>query len=544
MNNTIDTLTEKPRVEIGENFDQIQLINYLRGMYPKYLMLVAIALAACWSAEIFLIQELTFKLDSPLPTTSLLQHYIFRFTINFLLAFGLITNLPRLLLAMLMLANACTSLSLYTYYVYFKRPLSALTFTSQAGEGLEAWASMLSLIPLTAVIALSIALIAKIMLIYRLPNLQIRRSFAFFAPVLLTSLLVFSLTYYRPIEFGSWRSNSYWGHIYGYTPVWANELLNSDSGSLLRDAENAKRTRSDLLSAQLPAIASPKHVVIIQAESLDFDAVHLIEAGRKVMPFLANMAKDGILVPVTPVHLSGSADADFVLLSGHMPNGKVPPYLPGLHIDTPLPKLARRAGFRTEVFHGNRGTFFNRRMGFEKMCFGNVYFQSELIQHGLPQSDWGVADHEVLKFAAERLKAARTPILQFLITLTTHSPWIYTPQICGHSANLGHTSRERLISAMRYLDDSLANFYDQLPEGTLLLIYGDHNSGIPLLGATSPNLNHVPFILKQKGTRLARVDLENVKNITMLDVASYVRNLFSVPCNGRADEAVSFLNCW
>ena len=484
-----------------------------------------VLIAAVWATEVFWVQEATFVLDVPIANSSRWLHFGFRYSNNFLVALSLLLFLSKHWVFGAMSLSACASTLLYSYFEYFNRPLSLLTIAHQADEGAESAASLLSLLEWSVAATMLFILSAKLLLLSLLPRLNVRGRLKYAPPIFALVALCLMTQYVRPIELKSWRSNSFWGHLYGYTPLWVAEFLSTDDNRLLAEAERAKRVTSSRIPAEwLNSLALTSNLVVIQAESLDFDMIKL-SGERPAMPFLQSLTAESFCVPIRALHLTGSADADFALLTGHMPNGRVPPYLDGLKIELPTPEIASLSGFRTEVFHGNRGTFFNRRRGFSALGFDRVFFEEELQKNGLSQSEWGIADHEVFEFAAERLAASSSPAFQLIITLTTHAPWTFTPEVGGVGQPVPKSSRQRLINSMRYLDSSIETFYAKLPVGTVLVIYGDHNSGISL-DSDSPSRERVPLIISKKGSPFEqRIELCN--ELSMLDAASAVRALLS-----------------
>ena len=131
-------------------------------------------------------------------------------------------------------------------------------------------------------------------------------------------------------------------------------------------------------------------------------------------------------------------------------------------------------------------------------------------------------------------------MLHFLITLTTHAPWIYTPQEYG-TFSKGKSNRDRLLNAMWYLDQSLKQYYADVPDGTAICIYGDHNSAIFPCGKETATARRVPFIFAVKGTKLSVQHNEiDEMDLSMLDVSSYVRQSigYSAPNDGARESDV------
>jgi phosphoglycerol transferase MdoB-like AlkP superfamily enzyme len=176
------------------------------------------------------------------------------------------------------------------------------------------------------------------------------------------------------------------------------------------------------------------------------------------------------------MHFNGSADADFVTLTGVSGSRHINTYiLPGYPYENTTPQLLARCGFATYSFHGNGGDFYSRRAAFEKMGFAEVFFREELEgKHGLKGEYWGVSDRDVLSFAAQKLRTASEPTCHFVITLTTHTPYtLMSPREREIFMNPS-TTVEHYINNMRYLDNCLRDYITALGRGTTVVLYADH----------------------------------------------------------------------
>ncbi|MDL2306927.1 sulfatase-like hydrolase/transferase [Desulfovibrio sp. OttesenSCG-928-C06] len=94
-------------------------------------------------------------------------------------------------------------------------------------------------------------------------------------------------------------------------------------------------------------------------------------------------------------------------------------------------------------------------------------------------------------------KEAATPgkRAQFIVTMSSHIPFM-SPNPLFKSAG---GSFSRYVSSLRYLDQCLAAYYSMLPEGTLLIIWGDHGSDVAYPEGLPQNSRHVPFMIHVKG---------------------------------------------
>src|SRR5690606_27869163 len=139
------------------------------------------------------------------------------------------------------------------------------------------------------------------------------------------------------------------------------------------------------------------------------------------------------------------------------------------------------------------------------MGFDAVLFEKELEEeHGVRPGRWGVKDREVLEVAARRLLAREGKTFQFIITLTSHGPFDYLDPEEEELFPGASSVRQRYLNSMRYVDRALESFYSRLPEGTLIVIYGDHESATepPRTDAAGRRVEYVPYLVHLKGERL------------------------------------------
>src|SRR5690606_16469841 len=288
----------------------------------------------------------------------------------------------------------------------------------------------------------------------------------------------------------------------GYCWTWAGEGYFLGDRLLDRAIEVARTRTSNRLADEIPLPPSDR-VVIVQVESLEDSVVDLEIEGELVMPFLASLREGSLYYKVEAIHDNGSADADFSMLTGVAPSPDVITYrLVGYPYGDTLPKIFARAGYHTQSIHGLYGTFFDRRRVFEgPMGFDEVIFEEELLAHGLPRGKWGLRDLDVLRYAGDRVRDAEGKLFQFVITLTSHGPFHFLKPEDEELFPGATRVRPRYLNSMRYVDRALREFYERLPEGTLLVIYGDHESATRPIARREDGskLEAVPYLIHHQG---------------------------------------------
>jgi len=223
-----------------------------------------------------------------------------------------------------------------------------------------------------------------------------------------------------------------------------------------------------------------------------------------VMPFLRDLKTRSICYMIRPVHETGTSDADFCLLTGLMPNGKVAPFrIENFPYRDTLPRLASQRGYTCIAMHGNTGNFFFRRPAYERMGFSKIYFSEELGTLGCTLRNGDVEDEELFHLSAKWLREASGPTLHFLITLTSHGPFNRVRPEKRELFPSPSGQVEAYLNSMRYVDRALASYLDALPEGAVLVLYGDHESKVRGYGETPHTGERVPWLVHCKGRNLA-----------------------------------------
>jgi hypothetical protein len=265
----------------------------------------------------------------------------------------------------------------------------------------------------------------------------------------------------------------------------ALELLRTpDTAHILRDLR-ARAANHPPAPIPLEPVASDR-MVILQLESLDRDAI--TPDGTPVLQRLWDGATHGLVNPLR-TSVSGSSSADFQLLTGLHPGAGVPVYKLIWDGDgSGLPAHAASRRFAFHAYHGNDPQFWNRGPFFAAM--GASFHALEDIPK-TEFSRWGLADGDLFRYAAGRIRSAGRAV-HFLITLSTHAPF----DLVDPAAHLdGATQRTRYFQSVAYLDGVLGKLLEELPrEGTtLVVLYGDHTSN--LFGSATSGELPVPLIL-------------------------------------------------
>jgi arylsulfatase A-like enzyme len=162
-----------------------------------------------------------------------------------------------------------------------------------------------------------------------------------------------------------------------------------------------------------------------------------------------------------------------------------------------------------------------------------VLFKEDLsARGGLGENDryrffstYGYLDEPVLNYAAN-LAARPGKDFIFVITLTNHTPWEYLPEREQLYFPQPKDKFQNFANSINYVDRCLEEFYERVPDGTLLLIYGDHAAVFEELDAGG---DFVPYIILLKDGELVPQDNPpgiRDQQFTLEDIASHIGTLF------------------
>ncbi len=522
-------------------------------------MLAMLGFVLVWAAAQFYVQAMT--LVPPGPAWHLRSQVWIRFVFNLLWIAPLALVLRRRWLAIACLVALVGQLSLVSYFHYFARPLSLTALLAQAGEGLGAASYALRLIPGSVWLVLLLGLLLKLgFLRVAGPERPARGwSWGLAVACLLGYAGLFAWSNDQVERLSNIRTYGAIGRagmVYGYAGSWAAEWYYLSDAALLERAQKRLAMRSDKLNPVEAPLQVPDRLVLLQVESLCFRGLdaQVGPDGRRVMPFLSRLQAAARRYRVRAIHYNGSADADFALLMGAEPSNDLIPYkVPGFTYEDALPGRMAAQGWQVRALHGVSGGFFSRRTAFEQMGFSELLFREELVERYEPQTDnWGVRDRDLLQISAQLLREAPADErhCHFVITVTSHGPF-----------NALHPGEREIfpqrddlagcyIDNLRYVDRAVEAYVEALPEGTLLLIYGDHAANLrsadfesDQLEYEGQTLEYVPALLFQKGADLGasqrvRDGLEVDGNLSLIDIANYLRHQLGIEVLDETPRAI------
>lgn len=247
----------------------------------------------------------------------------------------------------------------------------------------------------------------------------------------------------------------------------------------------------------LPRPDLPEKIVLIQAESLDYDVLDMRVNGYQVTPFLNYLARRSLVLDVFAPHKVGSCNSDYELLNGRVAEQNVVYYTYIKDYPDSVIHHLKRRGYEPTVFHGLGGGLFNLREAYGLQGFAGFHFKEELLTEGYQASRLimeHVPDEDVFDSAAGYLLTPG-PKAAFIVTMSSHVPFM--PADPDFKSAGG--SFARYVTSLRYLDRQISNLYARAPEDTLFIIWGDHGSDVSYPRGFGPGRRQVPFMVHTKG---------------------------------------------
>jgi hypothetical protein len=455
-----------------------------------------------WAAEKFFVQASLF--ESPPITRHPLCFRAARLGFDLAISALILLTLSRPWLLLIAAVDFLISLALVAQNHYFHRTCSLRHIARNFREGLKASTYAFRIIPPAAWAGLAGALAVKVILILRLAPEPLRFQhrtwvISLLVAAVLAGLLALQLTSFR---FSSIQRNSITRcvYAYGYLISWFADLIFAPSPKdLVHEVAQLQEISPDRLADTEPPWPVGDKIVIVQLESVGWNALDLRINGQEVMPCLDQLAYSSRLFKIQAYHSIGTADMDYAVLSGGTPSDHtIGYYVPGLAYPRALPRFMQEQGFRTVALHGVTGEFYNRRSNFKRMGFDELLFSEEF--HGRPvrRSYWGVRDEELLRFSAQKLKQATRREFHFIITLDTHGQFDLIGEEEKEIFPDSRIWQQDYFNSLRVLDRNLRHYIESLPTGALVILYGDHTAGVnygEFQSARYGSIEYVPCIV-------------------------------------------------
>lgn len=271
-----------------------------------------------------------------------------------------------------------------------------------------------------------------------------------------------------------------------------------------------------------------KNLITIQVESLQDMMLLSSYKDQEIMPFLNRLIKEDSFYFSSYYQQLGKGNTSDSEFSSH---NSLYPSMDGISYERykdydfkGLPVLLKERGYETLAFHGNSGAFWGREGAYPNQGLSNYYSAEKLNMDEI--IGMGLSDVSLFEQSINILKEVSGPFYGFYITLTNHNPYDIPESLV--TIDVTEADKKllfgRYIESVKYTDDAIKVFYENLQENgllenTVIIIYGDHH-GIPSMTEdnqkrVSEFLGHdydfdemmnIPLIIHAPGTGIIKQD--------------------------------------
>ena len=235
-------------------------------------------------------------------------------------------------------------------------------------------------------------------------------------------------------------------------------------------------------------VAHNQNLLLIQAEAMQGWVLGARVGDHEVTPFLNDLRRNSLsytqLFDETAQGMT--SDAEYAVLNSQLPLGQgAVAFLRADNNFLTLAHVLQETGYSTLSAHPFKKGFWNRSVVHPRYGFTDSRFAEELGPG--PVIGWGLADDEFFARMVPELTRLPQPFFAFLVTLSLHHPYDHFPDD-RKQLDLGTLEGSNLgnyLHGMNFLDRSLARLFADLAaagllEHTVVAIYGDHDSRLPL----------------------------------------------------------------
>jgi len=267
-----------------------------------------------------------------------------------------------------------------------------------------------------------------------------------------------------------------------------NDLYRSMSGDpgnevLALSINDLPARKGEPAKNHLFGVAGGKNLIVIQVESFQNLVINRTYNGQELTPVLNKLLQKDTLYFNNYYQQLGrgnTSDAEFVSQNSLYAPMHGQAY--DIYSDKEfygLPWILREQGYKTVLLHGYKKEYWNREkayrgQGFEEFISEENFAINEII-------GMGISDKEFLRQSVTYLQGLGEPFYSFLITLTSHGPFIIPDEYA--TIRLLPDDQGTLfgsyLQAVAYVDYAIGEFIKYLQEAGLyensvIAIYGDH----------------------------------------------------------------------
>ncbi|MEK4386508.1 LTA synthase family protein [Solibacillus sp. FSL W7-1464] len=256
-------------------------------------------------------------------------------------------------------------------------------------------------------------------------------------------------------------------------------------GSELVEVSNYVRANQAEPNIEMFGKYEGRNVIAVSLESLQSFVINEEMNGEVVTPFLNSLTNDKDTYYFSDFYhqtgLGKTSDSEFIFENSLYGLGRGAVFF--THGENTYNSFAERLGengYFTNVMHANNKSFWNRDMIYKSFKLDQFYDIESYEVTEETSVNWGLKDIPFFEQSAALMKEMPQPFYSRLITLTNHYPFYLDPEdmmIPEYDSNSG--TLNRYFQTVRYLDESVKEFFDDLKEqglyeNSIIVMYGDH----------------------------------------------------------------------
>lgn len=251
----------------------------------------------------------------------------------------------------------------------------------------------------------------------------------------------------------------------------------------MESAQSYLATRQQDEHSPLFGIAEGKNVFLISMESLQGFVLNRELNGQEITPYLNDLIKESYYFDQF-YHQTGqgkTSDSEFIVDNSlyPLPSGAVF-FTHTQNRFLATPEILKKYGYVSASFHANDATFWNRNLMYDSLGYDH-FFDIESYEVTEDNSvGWGLRDKDFYEQSIPLIQQLPQPFYAKFISLTNHFPYEYEPEdALIEPADTGDESVDRYFVTVRYFDEALKHFMEQVKEAglydnSIFVLYGDH----------------------------------------------------------------------
>ncbi len=280
--------------------------------------------------------------------------------------------------------------------------------------------------------------------------------------------------------------------MYNYSIYDSVETFKASSQRALADSsdltEVVNYTQSNYATpnAEYFGAAKGMNVIYLHLESFQNFLIDYKLNGEEVTPYLNALAKDeNTLYFDNFFHQTGqgkTSDAEFMLENSlfGLPQGSAF-ITKAQNTYQAAPNILKNYGYSSAVFHGNKGSFWNRNEVYKQFGYDH-FFDASYYDTSSPEdmAEYGLLDKPFYEQSKDNLASLPQPFYSKFITVGNHFPYTMNQDLVTiNKAETGDPSVDNYFQTARYTDEAIKQAIDQLKEmglyeNSMIVLYGDH----------------------------------------------------------------------